>query len=168
MMLYERSSKRQRSSAKSRLTRCVNSLTKLLDEESSNLCEATSLFDDVYKAWSEVETAHANHIATLEEELPEDDRWIIAEQDKFDKVRRQFIQYKERVSEQKALKEARHNRDICDIIYNEQYTLLESSLINGHSIQIILKNRDALQNKLAELEKAHRQVLILSKDTEDS
>ena len=72
------------------------------------------------------------------------------------------------MSEHKVLKEARHNRDICDIIYNEQYTLLESSLINSHSIQVILKNKDGLQNKLAELEKAHRQVLILSKDTEDS
>ena len=80
-------SKRQRSSAKSRLTRCVNSLTELLNEDSDNLYEAISLFDDVYKAWNEVEAKHTSHVATLHEETPEEEDWIAAEQKKFDNIR---------------------------------------------------------------------------------
>ena len=70
------------------------------------------------------------------------------------------------MNDRKAFKEALCSRDICDIL-NEQYIILESSLIKGNTLHTILRDRDGLQNKLVELENVHRQVLILSTDTNE-
>ena len=68
--------KRQRSTAKSRFTRSVNSLDKVLNLDGNNLFEASSLFEDVLKAWDNVENKHANYISKLDENTETEDAWM--------------------------------------------------------------------------------------------
>ena len=123
--------KRQRSSAKARLTRCINSIKKLMNEDADNLDEIVSLFDDVCKAWNNVEIKHSTYIATLEQDIPDEDVWIEEEQKKFDDVRRDYIKHNENINKKRTLEVAVRSRNTCDVIYIEKYLNLESSSVTG-------------------------------------
>ena len=72
--------KRQRSTAKSRFTRSVNSLDKVIKLDGNNLFEASSLFEDVLKAWDNVENKNADYMSKLEANTDTEEAWIDTEQ----------------------------------------------------------------------------------------
>ena len=116
--------KRQRSTAKSRFTRSVNSLDKVFNLDGNNLFEASLLFEDVLKAWDNVENKHADYMSKLEANTDTEDAWIDTEQAKFTDVRRKFMKYKETVSQKHSLQAALRNRDICLKLFEEQCSRL--------------------------------------------
>ena len=153
--------KRQRSSAKGRLTRYINSLETLLKEEGNNLSEATLLFNDVLKAWDNVEVKHEQYIAALGEAagVDEEDQWIAAEQRKLDDIRRHFTKYGIAIADKEISDSAIRDRDVQDKLFHEQCESAEAAIAGNLSTDTIMREKHALQKRIDDLEIAHKKVI---------
>ena len=77
------------------------------------------------------------------------------------------MKYKETVSQKHSFEAALRKRDICLKLFEEQCSCLSSSLNAGHSIETLTREKGVLQRKLDDLEESHKDVLLLSGNSDD-
>ena len=156
-----------RTTAKARLTRNVNSLFKLQHLDGNNLNEAELIFDDVKRAWDNVENKHGSYTAALTENADVEDSRIEPEENKFKDVRREFMKYKETIVKKRSRNEAFQKRTICDTLFKEQCDSIKLSMERFRSAARVSREKTELQRKLDDLENAHKDILLLPESSDE-
>ena len=160
--------KRQRTAAKGRFTRSLNLFNNEIKAIEIDIDELELSFNDLDVAWKNVEEKHDDYVATLDEEDPENDNWIIQVQTLYKGARKVYLSTKNKTSNDKVIKEQCRLREVE---YNSLFKLCEnvkSSMKNNVSKEYIEKERESMKCQFDKLKEVHANYSIMSSEKDDT
>ena len=157
--------KRQRSAAKGRFTRILSIFNKEIDaEENMDIAELELVFHDVQNAWGNVESKHDAYVATLTDESPDEEDWIVTIQQKYKEARKRFTNVKKAFTEREAVKVHLRTREreynnfiqICDNV--------KTLITKDPSKELLCKERENINQSYKKVNDAHNVYSRLAPD----